>query len=293
MIRLKVPWICLPSHPRQWTAVGLLMLTTQATAAVLPRSDPVPGGVALVPLEWTSSHPPRVEYEGRRLMVLRDEDRWVAVVGIGLNAKPGEHRVSLHRGTTNSTYRFTVRDKTYKTQHITITDKRKVNPNRLDLERIGRERRLIRAALDTWEETETVPLPLRLPVDGRLSSPYGLRRFFNKQPRKPHSGLDIAAPKGTPVHSAQSGQVVATGDYFFNGKTVFLNHGQGLVTMYCHLDSIAVEPGRQVAKGEAIGTVGMTGRVTGPHLHWGVSLKRNMVDPSLLHHGEPPAVATK
>ncbi len=265
-----------------WIAVILLLLTSEAMASVLPRTEPVPGGVALIALDWDSRHPPRVEYEGRRLMVLRDRDRWVAVVGIGLNAKPGEHSLNLLHDQGNNTYRFTVRDKAYETQHITISDKRKVNPNQLDLKRIGRERKLIRAALDTWEETPSVPLPLRLPVDGRLSSPYGLRRFFNKQPRKPHSGLDIAAPKGTPVHSAQSGRVVATGDYFFNGKTVFVNHGQGLITMYCHLDSIAVVPDAQVEKGEPIGTVGMTGRVTGPHLHWGVSLNRNMVDPSLL-----------
>ena len=226
-------------------------------------------------------------------MVLKDQDRWVAVVGIGLNAKPGEHRVTLVHGDSNDSYRFTVRDKGYKTQHITIKDKRKVNPNKLDMERIGRERKLIRAALDTWEESETVPLPLMLPVDGRLSSPYGLRRFFNKQPRKPHSGLDIAAPTGTPVVSAQSGQVVATGDFFFNGKTVFVDHGQGLITMYCHLDSITAESGQRVNKGEPIGTVGMTGRVTGPHLHWGVSLNRNMVDPSLLLAEQQPAAGAK
>ncbi len=281
---------CLPSRPRRWTGLALLFLATQATASVLPRADSVPGGVALIPLRWDAPSPPRVEYQGRRLMVLRDRDKWVAVVGIALSAKPGEHRISLLHGKQDQTYRFTVQNKTYKTQHITITNKRKVNPNKLDLKRIGRERKLIRAALDGWEETESVPLPLRLPVEGRLSSPYGLRRFFNKQPRKPHSGLDIAAPRGTPVHSAQSGKVVATGDYFFNGKTVFVDHGQGLVTMYCHLDSITVEAGQRVSEGEAIGTVGMTGRVTGPHLHWGVSLNRNMVDPSLLLPAEQAAV---
>ncbi len=272
-----------------WISVLLLLLTNQVTASVLPRAEPVPGGVALVALDGHSRKAPRVEYEGRRIMVLRDRERWVAVVGIGLGAKPGEHHINLLHEGGNSTYPFTVRDKAYETQHITISDKRKVNPNKLDLERIGRERKLIRAALDTWEQTPSVPLPLSLPVDGRLSSPYGLRRFFNEQPRKPHSGLDIAAPKGTPVRSAQSGQVVATGDYFFNGKTVFVNHGQGLVTMYCHLDSIAVEPGSRVERGEPIGTVGMTGRVTGPHLHWGVSLNRNMVDPSLLLPEPAPA----
>ncbi len=265
---------------RYWFTL-MTLLPVAVVGAMLPHSEPVPGGVVLLPLDADSPTPPRVEYQGRRVMVLKDGSQWVAVIGIGLNASPGQHSVRILRAKRNDTYTFTVQDKSYKTQHITIKDKRKVAPTQKDLERIYRERKLIRAALGAWEDKDTVPLPLTLPVDGRLSSPFGLRRFFNKQPRKPHSGLDIAAPKGTPVLSAQSGRVEATGDYFFNGKTVFVNHGQGLVSMYCHLDEITVQPGQQVAEGQRIGTVGMTGRVTGPHLHWGVSLNRNMVDPSL------------
>jgi murein DD-endopeptidase MepM/ murein hydrolase activator NlpD len=124
-------------------------------------------------------------------------------------------------------------------------------------------------------------MQLHQPVDGRYSSPFGLRRYFNDQPRKPHSGLDIAAPEGTPIQAAESGVVVETGDYFFNGKTVFIEHGQGLVTMYCHLRKIDVETGQTVTRGEKIGEVGKTGRVTGAHLHWSVSLNHAMVDPLL------------
>ena len=118
-------------------------------------------------------------------------------------------------------------------------------------------------------------------MEGRLSSPFGLRRFFNGQPRKPHSGLDIAAPEGSPVRAPADGTVITSGRYFFNGNTVFLDHGQGLVTMYCHLSEIRVQPGQAVRQGEIIGKVGMTGRVTGPHLHWSVSLNNVRVEPSL------------
>ena len=120
-----------------------------------------------------------------------------------------------------------------------------------------------------------------MPVPGQVSSPFGLRRFFNKQPRNPHSGLDLASPEGTPILSAASGRVVDTGEYYFNGNTVFIEHGQGLVTMYCHMSKIDVAVGQEVSRGESIGEVGKTGRVTAAHLHWGVILNTVSVDPSM------------
>jgi hypothetical protein len=247
----------------------------------LSRTSAVPGGIAWVPLPYQAAQPPAIIYRQQRVLVLRDPQQWVALVGVPLDARVGLHRVTDQK--TGQHYTFNVVDKRYKTQHIKLKNKRQVNPNAQDLKRIQRETQLIKAALASpWRATTTSPLPLTQPVSGRLSSAFGLRRYFNGQARKPHSGLDIAAPRGRPVIAAAAGIVVNTGHYFFNGKSVFIDHGQGVVTFYGHLNSIMVTSGQTVARGEPIGTVGKTGRATGPHLHWGVSLNNALIDPNLV-----------
>ena len=122
---------------------------------------------------------------------------------------------------------------------------------------------------------------MRVPVPGPRSSSFGLRRVFNGPARSPHNGMDIAAPTGTPITSPLPGRVIDTGDYFFSGRSVWLDHGSGLLSFYCHLDTLGCNLGQTLAIGEVLGTVGATGRVTGPHLHWSVMLNRAYVDPAL------------
>ncbi len=270
--------------------ISMLLLPAGAGALTLDQT-PVPGGIATIRLP-DDVDPATVRYRERRVLVTRQDDRAIAVVGLALGAKTGTHYlVARTHSDKPLKLSFQVSDKAYETQHITIKDKRKVNPEKRDLERIGREQKQIKAALRNWSDTDTVSLEFLKPVDGPTSSPFGLRRFFNEQPRKPHSGLDIAAPEGAPIRAPAPGTIINTGDYFFNGNTVFIDHGQGLVTMYCHMSRIDVETGQRVAAGEVIGAVGMTGRVTGPHLHWGVSLNDSRVDP-LLFMTETETAAT-
>lgn len=266
--------------------VGMLVTLALAsgTAVALPSPDPVPGGIAIVPvvpLNSTGLTPKTVYYKKRRVMLLQSKQTWLAVVGIPLKSKPGQH--TLNVTATNGKQwpvSFTVISKEYEKQYLTIKNKRMVNPNKKDLERIGKERTIINGAFKEWQTIQPAT-DFTLPVVGRFSSPFGLRRFFNQQPRKPHSGLDIAGAKGTPIKAPADGRVITTGNFFFNGNTVFLDHGQGLITMYCHMDSIKVESGQQIKQGQPIGSIGMTGRVTGPHLHWSVSLNNTRVDPIL------------
>jgi murein DD-endopeptidase MepM/ murein hydrolase activator NlpD len=121
-----------------------------------------------------------------------------------------------------------------------------------------------------------------MPIKGKISSPFGLKRFFNDQARDPHSGLDIAAPEGKAIAAPANGVVAQTGDYFFNGQTVMIDHGQGIISMMCHLSKIEVVKGQMIKQGDVIGKVGQTGRATGPHLHWGMSINNARVNPLLV-----------
>jgi murein DD-endopeptidase MepM/ murein hydrolase activator NlpD len=256
--------------------VTLLLVSINAFA--LPTGNSIPGGIAVIDLK-TNTQPLSVSFKNKKVLVAKNKGQWYAVVGLPLATRPGQHQISVKSKTGISNISFQVQDKNYATQHLTIKNKRKVNPTEEDLQRIARERTKIRKAFRTFTPTPSVELAFMLPVDGRFSSPFGLRRYFNGQARKPHSGLDIAAPEGTPIASPAGGRVIETGDFFFNGNTVFLDHGQGLITMFCHLSEILVKKGTTVDRGETIGKVGMTGRVTGPHLHWSVSLNDARVEP--------------
>ena len=264
---------------------ALLLLGTVGCAglasAELPTESRVPGGIAFVEVPGSIDLAPHATFNGRRVAVVRQENRWIAVVGIPLATRPGPHKLRVSTPATTLVVPFTVADKQYRTQRLTIKNQRQVDPNPDDLRRIQAEQQRSDTALSLFTETGLPAISLASPVKGKRSDSFGSRRIFNGQPRSPHSGMDIAAPTGTPIHAPAAGKVVESGDFFFNGNTLYIDHGSGLVTMYCHLDSLAVKAGDEVKEGDVIGKVGATGRVTGPHLHWGVALNRAMVDPQL------------
>ncbi len=271
-------------------------LPAQAEQGVWPKPLAVPGGIARLPLGPAVQRPVvtlgglQNEAGGIPVLVLGNAAGWTALVGIALSAQPGP--ASVVRTSADGQRQpvpYTVAAKQYAQQRLSVA------PGTVDLSpdnqaRYERERAHLEGVYATfsqppalWDQPAAAQTAMRMraPTAGRRSGSFGLRRVFNGQSRNPHSGMDIAAPTGTPVLAPLAGRVIDVGDYFFNGHTVWLDHGGGLLGMFCHLSTIDVQAGETLAAGQRLAAVGATGRVTGPHLHWSVMLNRTMVDPAL------------
>ena len=263
--------------------LALLLFTAPALCAgfVAPRAAAVPGGVVTFRLPGALDEKPVVTYGDRPVLVARQAEGWIAVLGLGLSTEPGEYHVQVRQpGQDPRQVAFQVVDKKYAVQELKVAPGQ-VNLSPEDEARVTREREKVRVALQGFTPDAPATLRFAPPIPGRRSSSFGLRRVFNGESRSPHSGMDIAAPTGTPIKAPLPGRVVDVGSYFFNGNNVVVDHGQGLMTMYCHLSKIRVEMGQELKAGDVLGDVGATGRVTGPHLHWGVTLNGASVDPAL------------
>ena len=267
-------------------ARGLMLLMIAGTAArtaegmQLPEENAVPGGVKIIRLDTVGGVAPYVDVDGHRALVLQDAGVWLAVIGIPLSAPVGPFHVRLRDAAGARNLDFAVSDKHYTTQSLKVAPG-KVDLSAADLKRNEREHEVMDHALNRWSEQPPATLRWPPPVPGVRSSSFGLRRVFNGESRNPHTGMDIAAAAGTPVMLPAGGTVLDTGDYFFTGNTILVDHGRGLISMYCHLSAIDVKPGQRISAGTRIGAVGMTGRATGPHLHWAINLNRAWVDPAL------------
>jgi hypothetical protein len=269
---------------------SLLAAAGAAQGLELPRESAVPGGVKLLRLSVpgdvapgaaaAGTAAPRVEADGHRALVVRDGADWIAVVGIPLSTPVGDMQVEVYDSSGAHAVGFSVADKRYLTQSLTVAPAQ-VDLSAKDLARVNRDHAALDLALSHWSAVPPASLKWSPPVPGVRSSSFGMRRVFNGEARSPHTGMDIAAAAGTPVSSPADGTVLDTGNYFFTGNTVLIDHGEGLISLYCHLSAIDVQRGQHVVAGARLGAVGMTGRATGPHLHWALSLNHAWVDPEL------------
>jgi murein DD-endopeptidase MepM/ murein hydrolase activator NlpD len=255
-----------------------------AAATPLPRVSSVPGGVARIAL-GPARERPVAHQEQVPLLVVGNASAWTAVVGIPLGAPAGPGQIDVQSDGVVRTLDYLVRPKRYLEQRLRVAPGQ-VELSPADQARYEREREHQLEVMATFSSpADADTLAMTPPVAGRRSSSFGLRRVFNGLARAPHAGMDIAAATGTPVKAPLAARVLDVGDYFFNGGTVWLDHGGGLLTLYCHLSQVNVKPGDALGAGDRLGTVGATGRATGPHLHWGLVLNRTMVDPALFLRG--------
>ena len=269
----RCTWICRPLALLIAVAGSLL---AGGETALRFKPSPVPGGVAVVPIQGRDPAP-RVTYHGESVLVRPSAAGWVAVVGIPLSTMAGQDTLEVE----GHALAFTIKPKRYPEQRLRLGNQRQVNPNAEDEARIAKEQALMVTAWKAWPAGFVPTLTFHQPTPGALTSSFGLRRVFNGESRAPHSGLDIKAPAGQGVRAPAAGVVVLTGDFFFTGKAVFLAHGEGVVSLFAHLSKVTVKEGQVIQTGDLLGDVGQTGRATGPHLHWSLSLNNARVDPRL------------
>ena len=265
----------------RWALAGLALCgALQGPALAQDLNQPVPGGVVSLPL-GAAAEAPDASLNGVPVMVTGSPAAWQAVVGLALATVPGPQALQVqNKGRQTQALAFVVRPKKYAEQRLTVAGKH-VDLSAADLARTARDQAHTKTVQATFSANLPAGFLMQPPVSGPRSSSFGLRRVFNGQARSPHSGMDIAAVTGTPVVAPLAGRVIDVGDYFFSGNAVWIDHGSGLLSFLCHLSSTDVAVGDVVTAGQRVGAVGATGRVTGAHLHWGVSLNRAMVDPAL------------
>lgn len=261
----------------------LLLLPSIVLASIPVKNTPIPGGIAVIDFE-TNNEKPTAFYNNMPLYVQHIKDQhWQVLVGIPLMEKLGKKSIKV-QGSLARSFDFEVTEHNYTEQYITLKGKKKkyVNPNLAHMDRINKERPILSNARKIFSNNTVSDGLFTRPVNGVTTSPFGLKRFYNKQPRRPHTGLDYAGDIGTLIKAPADGKVILSGKYFFNGNAVFLDHGQGLVSVYIHMNKRLVKQGQHIKQGDLIGTIGQTGRATGPHLHWGIYLNQTVINPNLL-----------
>ncbi|SFV82865.1 membrane protein [hydrothermal vent metagenome] len=262
----------------------LLLFIPAIVLAYIPvKNTSIPGGIAVIDFETNHTNP-KAFYNNMPLYVQHVKDRhWQILVGIPLMEKLGKKTIKVQDTSTRS-FNFEVMEHTYTEQYITLKGKNKkyVNPNLAHMDRIKSERPVLSSARKIFSADIFSDGLFTRPINGVTTSPFGLKRFYNGQARRPHTGLDYAGDTGTPIKAPADGKVILAGDFFFNGNAIFLDHGQGLISVYLHMNKHLVKQGETIKQGDTIGTIGQTGRSTGPHLHWGIYLNQTVVNPKIL-----------
>ena len=264
-----------------WFISALLLLATPVVSWAMPRHSPVPGGIAVIELGMAGDARPDASFNDLPQPVIRHKDKWVALVGLPLDVGAGTYTLRIRSAAGVRSLPLTVREKQYPTQRLRIADDRMVTPPPELEARIVAEQQRIAEWKRHYSIEREPDTRFELPAAGPRSARFGVKRVLNGEPRSPHGGLDVAVGVGAPLRAPAAGTVLAVADLYFAGRTVVIDHGRGVLTLYAHLSRIDVAEGQSLARGEVFGASGVSGRITGPHLHWVVMLGGAAVDPEL------------
>ncbi len=255
-------------------SIALLATLMAIQGQALQLDQPHEAGLTSIEASWNDRHIPYV----------RVDDRWLSVIGIDLNAREGEYPVEVSLAyedgrVVTRTDLIHVQSKSFPTTELTVAPEYvQLSPE--NQERAARESREIGAIYSRLTPEAYWTQPFQVPIPGTTGGRnFGHRRIFNGEARAPHSGADLTAATGTEILAVNAGRVVLAKNLFFSGNAVFIDHGLGVYSTYLHLSEMLVAPGTMVGPGQVIGLAGATGRVTGPHLHWGVRILSARVDP--------------
>lgn len=236
-----------------------------------------------------------VQFLGKKYAMGRGQinEEWLAFLGLDLGMEPGTYPLGIFLLFSDGHYQniqreILVREKEFPLKKLWVKQEY-VTPPKDVLDRIQWESELLGMILDIYTPQWLGEGEFIIPSEGKANDNFGEKRIFNNEPRSPHGGVDISSPHGAPVRASNSGRVVLAKDLYFAGKTVIIDHGLGVFTQYLHFSKIIAKRGDFVKKGDVIGEIGATGRVTGPHLHWGLRISGSRVDPfSLLYLRDLP-----
>jgi murein DD-endopeptidase MepM/ murein hydrolase activator NlpD len=261
---------------------GVLDARAQVEEVMMDPREPRVGDIVRVSLRLpTGVKAGEMTFAGKTVPGFETGGLLNAYIGIDLDTKPGEHAVGYAMGSAKGAIPLTVAARTFETESLKVAPKY-TKLDKPTQARVDREAKELNAIWQRITKERLWTKSFVRPAMGELGSSFGLRRVFNDEPKSPHAGLDIKAPTGTEVYAANQGTIALARELFYTGNTVVIDHGLGLYTIYAHLSRIDVEAGKPVERAQRVGLVGATGRVTGPHLHWGVKLLGARVDPATL-----------
>jgi murein DD-endopeptidase MepM/ murein hydrolase activator NlpD len=240
------------------------------------------GGLSLITVEVSEDEMPEVIWMGKKVyLVLNEENRtWHGFIAADLRQKPGSYGLLVKNPSSDKETRLEIQveKKRYGVRRLTVP-KEMVDLDAPTLKRVKKEAKTMSALWQVPASEAVWQGSFLRPLDGEVVGPFGRNSIINDQPRSPHSGVDLRAERGTPVRAINHGTVVLTADHFFPGRSVVINHGGGILSMYFHLEKILVQKDQFIEKGQVVGLVGATGRATGPHLHLGIRINGARVNP--------------